>query len=128
MRRGTIAVVLTAALWMISGTAAADIAFPARLDVAESEPGVYDISFTLPIIEGRKLRAEPLMPPTCVEVAPRVAGLSAGGHTTTWSVRCEPASLTGEAILVEGLLGTQTDLAFTLSTLDGRSFSKILRP
>jgi len=108
--------------------ARADIAFPARLDVAESEPGLYDVSFTLPIVEGRKLRAEPLMPPTCTEVGEREAGLSDGGLTTTWSVRCEPASLAGEAILVEGLLGTQTDLAFTLTMLDGRSYSRILRP
>ena len=94
----------------------------------EREPGVYEITFTLPIIEGRKLRAEPRMPPTCVESTPRETGASAGGFTSTWSVRCEPASLAGEAILVEGLLGTQTDLAFTLTMLDGRSYSRILRP
>jgi hypothetical protein len=108
------------AVLALIGTASADIAFPARLDVVEREPGVYDISFTLPIVEGRKLRAEPRMSPTCVESSPREAGVSSGGLTTTWSVRCEPASLAGEAIIVEGLLGTQTDLAFTLTMLDGR--------
>jgi hypothetical protein len=116
------------AVLALIGTASADIAFPARLDVVEREPGVYDISFTLPIVEGRKLRAEPRMSPTCVESSPREAGVSSGGLTTTWSVRCEPASLAGEAIIVEGLLGTQTDLAFTLTMLDGRSYSRILRP
>ena len=120
--------VFLGALWVLTGTASADIAFPARLDVTESEPGVYDISFTLPIVEGRKLRAEPRMPPSCVESSPRETGTSSGGFTSTWSVRCEPASLAGEAILVEGLLGTQTDLAFTLTLLDGRSYSRILRP
>jgi len=123
-----LAAFLLGALWLSAGTASADIAFPARLDVTEREPGVYDISFTLPIVEGRKLRAEPRMPPTCVESSPRETGVSSGGFTSTWSVRCEPASLAGEAILVEGLLGTQTDLAFTLTTLDGRSYSRILRP
>ena len=68
------------------------------------------------------------MPPTCVESAPRETGASAGGFTSSWSVHCEPASLAGEAILVDGLLGTQTDLAFTLTMLDGRSYSRILRP
>jgi len=86
---------LLGALWLSAGTASADIAFPARLDVTEREPGVYDISFTLPIVEGRKLRAEPRMPPTCVESSPRETGVSSGGFTSTWSVRCEPASLTG---------------------------------
>ncbi len=128
MKKERIAAGLFAVLWLYSGTVSADIAFPARLDVTEREPGIYDIAFTLPIVEGRKLRAEPQMPPTCVEITPREAGLSSGGLTSTWSVRCEPASLAGEAILVEGLLGTQTDLAFSLTTLDGRRYSRILRP
>jgi len=123
-----IALSLLGAVWLLSGAASADIAFPARLDVTEGEPGVYEISFTLPIVEGRKLRAEPRMPPTCVEISPRKTGMSSGGFTSTWSVRCDPASLVGEAILVEGLLGTQTDLAFTLTMLNGRSYSHILRP
>jgi hydrogenase/urease accessory protein HupE len=68
------------------------------------------------------------MPPTCVESSPREFGASAGGFTSTWTVECQPTSLAGEAILIEGLLGTQTDLAFTLTTLDGRIYSSILRP
>ncbi len=128
MRRWRLVAVLFGMMWVLAGSAAADIAFPARLDVVEREAGLYDISFTLPIVEGRKLRAEPRMPPTCVESSPREIGVSSGGHTSTWSVRCEPPSLTGEAILIEGLLGTQTDLAFTLTMLDGRSYSRILRP
>jgi len=119
---------LLVALLICTGSASADIAFPARLDVIELEEAVFEITFTLPIVEGRKLRAEPRMPPTCVDVSPREVGMSSGGYTSTWSVRCEPASLAGEAILVEGLLGTQTDLAFTLTLLDGRSYSRILRP
>jgi hypothetical protein len=128
VRNERIAAVLCGVLWLFSGTVSADIAFPARLDVTEREPGMYDISFTLPIVEGRKLRAEPRMPPTCVESSPREVGMSSGGLTSTWSVRCEPSSLAGEAILVEGLFGTQSDLAFTLTMLDGRSYSRILRP
>jgi hypothetical protein len=122
------AAVLFCALLIATGAAFADIAFPARLDVIEKEAGVFQITFTLPIIEGRKLRAEPRMPPICSESSPRETGASTGGFTSTWSVECAPASLAGEAILIEGLLGTQTDLAFTLTMLDGRSYSRILRP
>jgi hydrogenase/urease accessory protein HupE len=128
MNSRRIAAVFFCALVIATGAAFADIAFPARLDVIEKEAGVFEITFTLPIIEGRKLRAEPRMPPTCAEITPRDSGASAGGFTSTWSVECEPASLEGEAILIEGLLGTQTDLAFTLTLLDGRSYSRILRP
>ena len=113
MTHWRISAVVLAVLLIVAGTASADIAFPARLDVIEREPGVFEISFTLPIVEGRKLRAEPRMPPTCVESSPRESGVSAGGFTSTWTVACQPPSLAGEAILVDGLLGTQTDLAFT---------------
>ena len=119
---------ISTVLLMMAGAATADVAFPARLDVIERDAGVFEITFTLPIVQGRKLRAEPRMPPTCVETTPRKSGASAGGFTSTWTVECEPASLAGEAILIEGLLGTQTDLAFTLTMLDGRSYSTILRP
>jgi len=119
---------MLASAWLVAAPAAADLAYPARLDVAEREPGVYDISFTLPIVEGRKLRATPIMPPTCRDVTPRTKGVSSGGYTSTWSVQCQPASLAGEAIFVDGLLGTQTDLAFKLTMLDGRTYSQILRP
>lgn len=128
MRRAFVLAAFGAAVWLSGGTAVADVAFPARIDITEAEPGVYEVSFTLPILEGRKLRAEPLLPPTCRDVTPREVGVSASGHTTTWNAACEPASLAGQAVLIEGLLGTQTDLAFTLSTLDGRVYSEILRP
>jgi hydrogenase/urease accessory protein HupE len=128
MKRWRLSAVMVGMTWLLAGSASADIAFPARLDVVEQEPGVFEVTFTLPIVEGRKLRAEPRMPPACVESSPRETGVSTGGYTSTWSVRCRPPSLAGEAILIEGLLGTQTDLAFTLTMLDGRSYSRILRP
>jgi hypothetical protein len=68
------------------------------------------------------------MPPSCTEISERETGASAGGFTSTWTVECDPPSLAGEAILIEGLLGTQTDLAFSLTMLDGRGYSSILRP
>jgi hydrogenase/urease accessory protein HupE len=128
MRRALVLAALATVVCLAGGTAVADIAFPARLDIKETAPGVYDVSFTLPIVEGRKLRAEPLLPPTCRDITPREVGVSASGYTSTWQAACEPASLAGEAVLIEGLLGTQTDLAFTLSTVDGRVYNEILRP
>lgn len=127
MRTTAVLAAAVAAVSSLAGAAFADVAFPARLEVTETAPGSYDITFTLPIVEGRKLRAEPSMPPICRDVSEHRVKVSSAAHTTTWTSRCEPASLGGEAILVEGLLGTQTDLALTLETLDGRVFSEILR-
>ena len=41
---------------------------------AEIEPGRYAVSFTLPMVEGRVLRATPILPPTCRAVTDRVEG------------------------------------------------------
>jgi len=124
IRRLALALVLVTAAVPVT----ADVVFPARLDVVETNPGTYDITFTLPFVQGRVLRAEPSMPPTCRDATPRERTATSNGVTTTWTVVCDPAPLAGEAILVEGLLGTQTDIAFTLTTLDGRVFNQILRP
>ncbi|MGD8439857.1 MAG: hypothetical protein PVG53_04935 [Holophagae bacterium] len=116
---------LACLLW---SPASADVVFPARLDVTETGPGRYDVRFTLPMLEGRVLRATPVLPPSCRDVTERERAAVAGGVTTTWSAVCSPASLAGEAILVDGLLGTQVEIAFNLTTLDGRVFNEILKP
>lgn len=126
-QRGGIALLVVVAGLAVA-PAHADVVFPARLDVVEVARGQYDIAFTLPIMEGRVLRAEPVMPPICRDLTERERTGGSAGVTTTWSVICDPPSLAGEAILVEGLLGTQIELAFSLRTLDGRIFSEILKP
>lgn len=113
---------------LIPRPATAHGGYPARFQLTEVEPGRYEATFSLPIIEGRKLRAEPVLPPTCEDITPRQTGLTSAGVTTTWQVRCDPASLAGEAIFIEGLLGTQTDLMLQLATLDGRVHTAVLKP
>ena len=49
----------------------ADISFPARLGVEEKAPGDYAITFTLPTVAGRVLRAEPTLPATCSDLTKR---------------------------------------------------------
>jgi hydrogenase/urease accessory protein HupE len=119
---------LVAVASLAASAAGADVVFPARLGIAETAPGRYHVSFTLPMVEGRVLRASPVLPPSCRDLTERERAATAGGLTTTWEVLCEPASLAGEAILVEGLLGTQIEIAFSLETLDGRVFTEILKP
>ncbi len=120
--------VLVVATWMTTAAPTdADVVFPARLQINEIEPSTYEVTFTLPFVEGRVLRARPVLPPTCREMTERKIDQAWTGVTTTWQVRCEPASLAGEVIWVEGLLGTQTDLSLELGTLDGRLSSGILK-
>ena len=130
MRRRRLGILaLVSSVWVTAAATRgkADVVFPARLQVSEIQTGVYEVAFTLPFIEGRVLRAQPILPPTCRETTEREVDQSWAGVTTTWQVACEPAPMAGEVFWVEGLLGTQTDLALELSTLDGRLVSGILK-
>jgi hydrogenase/urease accessory protein HupE len=122
--------VLFAELLLLAGSdAKADVVYPARLSLSEIERGAYDVSFTLPIFEGgRKLRAEPALPRGCRDTTEHRVETTATSYTASWKTICEPASLAGEAVLVRGLLGTQTEILVEIRTLDGRVHSELLKP
>lgn len=105
-----------------------DIVYPARLDILEIEPGLFRISFTLPILEGRKLKARPVLPELCEDIAEHQIEGSPSTYQETWQVRCTLAQLYGQPILIEGLIGTQTDIILNIETLSGRSYSSIIKP
>ena len=57
----------------------ADIVYPARLEMKESEPGFFDVIFNLPIISGKRLKAKPIFPQVCEEIAePQIQQTVAG--------------------------------------------------
>ncbi len=114
--------------WMLCASAAAHEAFPARLLMEETEPGIYKMTFTLPVVEGRRLRAEPVLPPICRDLTEREEGLRGASFVTTWTLRCDALSLAGEPIRIKGLLGTQTEVMLRIETLDGRKRAVILKP
>ncbi len=119
----------TTVLLLAASPAVADVVFPARLLLTEVERGTYEVVFTLPILEGgRKLRAEPSLPPSCRDETEREIETTSGSFTERWRSVCEPASLAGEAVLIEGLLGTQTEILVEIRTHDGRLYSELLKP
>ncbi|MGB2957678.1 MAG: hypothetical protein WBD30_02210, partial [Bacteroidota bacterium] len=54
-------------LLLLSSLTHADTVFPARLQMKEVEPGLFEIQFTLPIVNDRRVRAEPVLPQVCTE-------------------------------------------------------------
>jgi hypothetical protein len=105
----------------------ADVVFPARLEVIETSPGVLEITMSLPLIGGRKPKLEPLLPPQWERIDEPEISATPSTWTTRYSVRADTREVAGEAILVQGMLGAQTDVAFTCEFLDGRRFSSVFR-
>ncbi|MUP45624.1 hypothetical protein E0K83_07675 [Gramella sp. BOM4] len=105
----------------------ADIVFPARLELTETEPGIFDVFFTLPVINGKVLKASPILPGNCDNLnEPKITG-SAYSKVLTWSITCED-QLYGKQIGIEGLQGSQVEILLVINLLDGRSFNKKLNP
>ncbi len=117
--------ILFLAFWI---GASADLANPSTLTIKETLPSRFTVELTLPVIQGRVLKARPVLPEICViEGDPEVRG-DARQAVRTWTMTCDPNDLVGTAIGVHGLLGTSVDVRFTLETLDGRKYVGQLRP
>ena len=53
-------------LLMLTGfTASADIVYPARLQLVETEPGVFEVLYVLPVIQGKIVKAQAIFPGFC---------------------------------------------------------------
>lgn len=119
----------TVALLLAVGTGAlADITNPSTLILKETSPSRFTVELTLPLIQGRTLKARPVLPDICViDGDPEVLGDS-WKIVRTWAMTCNANELAGTAIGVRGLLGTTQNVQLTVETLDGRKYVGQLRP
>ena len=116
------------ALFLLPLPVSADIVYPARLEMKESEPGLFDVTFNLPLINGKRLKAKLVFPAVCEAVAEPQIQATIAGYAERHQLRCDSEALYGEHIAISGLLGTQTDVLFSLETLDGRRYTTTLKP
>ena len=108
--------------------ARADIVYPARLQLTETTPGVFEVVFILPVIQGKILRAQPVFPGFCSAVNEPSIEVDAFQKKTFWRIQCENTTLQGQQIGIEGLLGSPIDIILEVSTLQGRTYKAALSP
>jgi hypothetical protein len=106
----------------------ADIVFPARLQLTETSPGTFEVVFILPVINGKILKAQPVLPEFCTPVSQPTVQVDAYQKKTRWEIRCENKSLHGQQIGIEGLLGSPIDIILEINTLQGRNYKTTLSP
>ena len=107
----------------------ADIANPASLVIRELTSSNFEIVYTLPLINGKVLKAKPIFPDVLViqDKKPEEKGIS-GSVVRTWKATCDPKELVGAPIGILGLLGTSQQIQLTIETLDGRIYTQVLLP
>jgi hypothetical protein len=106
----------------------ADIIFPARIEMKETASGEFDVLFTLPIINNKKLKAELVLPDVCRELTEHKVTGTYTSYIETWKVGCKPEQLFGQTIMIKGLLGTYVEIMLVIDMLDGRAYSTTLKP
>ena len=101
---------------------------PALLELSETSEGVYDVTWKQPLLQGRRLRLEPILPAHCEESKPQRASNTNAFLLRKWQVTCDTSQMADFAITIQGLERTLTDVFLRVNRADGKTTTAVLRP
>jgi hypothetical protein len=113
------------ATWLVTaGPALAHEVRPAYLEVIEVAPGTYEVTWKQPVLDGRRLKIDPVFPEACAREGEHVT--SPGGTIVQrWTTQCD---LNQGEIRIKGLERTLTDAFVRIDRLEGDDIGAVLRP
>ena len=114
--------------WAPSPSARAHEIRPALLDIEETGPGLFEVTWKLPGRGDRALGLEPVLPETLELAAPPAVRQVPGAWVQRATYKSDGASLVGQRISIRGLRALQTDVLLRVHLLDGSTHTAILRP
>ena len=101
------------------GVAAAHEVRPGYLEIAEVEPGLYDVLWKVPALdETTILKVRPQFPPGTTNLTPPRGSYANGVTVQRWRIEV-PGGLQGKAIAFPGLSETRIDVLARLARADG---------
>jgi hydrogenase/urease accessory protein HupE len=112
------------ALVCIALPAAAHEVRPAYLEVTETDPGQFAVTWKQPVLDGRRLKLDPVFPDECTRSRER-SEIAAGTLIQRWDMECD---LSTGHIEIAGLERTLTDAFVRVNRLTGDDLSTVLRP
>lgn len=116
-RLGMLAIAGVTTIVGVAGSADAHEVRPGFLQLRESEPGIYAITWKVPALGEMRLRLDPVFPETCVQLTPPSRHADGGAYIDTWSIECA-GGLEGKTIEIAGLRQTLTDVMVRLQPAD----------
>jgi hydrogenase/urease accessory protein HupE len=122
------AVVMLLALFVSAVSARAHEIRPGLLEINETRPGWYEVTWKVPVFEGIPLEITPVFPESLVAVAPPSVQELAAARIEKTSYRDDTRSLIGGLITIDGLNATQIDVLIQVTLVDGAAHSAIARP
>lgn len=120
-----VAVSVLVLLLALPGIATAHEVRPGYLELEETAPDEYQVTWKQPVLEGRRLPLEPVLPAHCVRTAEQLPENTGDALIQRWRVRCNMRS---GLLQIDGLSRTLTDVLVQIKHLDGDSVSQMLRP
>lgn len=121
-------ILLTLLIFFCAHPVMADMVFPARLELVEIQPGVFDVQFNLPVQNQTRIKANPVLPDICIVTEPPVETFTEFNYTLQFRMNCAADDLPGQTIGVDGLLGSQIDVLLSVKPLNGRQYNAVLKP
>ena len=115
-------------LLLLAATVHAHEIRPAYLKITEVQNGVFDVFWKAPVRGTMRLKIDPVLPKHFDNVTPPQVQILPDAIVKTWQIRSSSGTLEGETIVIDGLDMTITDALINILFLDGRSYSKILKP
>ena len=97
---------------------------PAYLEVTETDPGQFAVTWKQPVLDGRRLKLDPVFPADCTRSRER-SEIAASTLIQRWDMACDLS--TGQ-IEIAGLERTLTDAFVRVNRLTGDDLSTVLRP
>ena len=108
--------------------ASADEIRPALLDIKEQNTGLFAVTWKVPTRGDRVLAITPQLPDSLELVGSPTIQDVPGARIEHSTFKSNGKSLTGQTIVIDGLLAVQTDVLLLIQLQDGTQHSAILRP
>ncbi len=119
---GVLAAACLAAL--LAPEASAHEVRPAYLELTETAPGAFDATWKQPVLDGRRLKLDPVLPEACTKTQERSEAVGAT-LVQRWKTACD---LSTGTIRIDGLDHTLTDVFVRIDRLTGDDTGTVLRP
>ena len=100
---------------------------PALLDIRQSGPGDYDVTWKQPMVGDLAVHLVPHLSGGAIDRPPAAEDAQPGFLIRTWRVR-GGAPLDGQTVSVEGLALSVTDVLLRVTTAKGEEIDSVLRP
>lgn len=124
--RLVMALIAALALGWATGAAGHEVR-PALVQIVETGPGDYEVTWKRPVVGDMALRLAPHLSGGALARAPTGEQVAPGYVTRIWRVR-GGLPLDGQTLTIEGLSESVTDVLVRVTTRQGRAFDQVIRP